>query len=168
MTISFKYSCLLFDFVEFTGENMAILNFGFTKILVEKKGKLSKQINIKSGMNITDISESEMIDATKQKAVLMKFAFDTAYEPNLGTILLEGELLYLTESKVAEDIMKNWKENKKLPKDVALKVFNKILHNCNVEALMLSREINLPSPIQLPKIKPATNQQVVEEKVTKK
>lgn len=138
---------------------MAILNFGFTKILVEKKGKLSKQIKIKSGMNIVDVSESEMIDATKQKAFLIKFAFETAYEPKLGSILLEGELLYLADVDTAKTIADAWKKNKNLPKDVALKVFNKILHNCNVEALMLSREINLPSPIQLPKIKPVTGEQ---------
>ena len=134
---------------------MAILNFGFTKILVEKKGKLSKQINIKSGMNIVDVVESEMIDATKQKAFLIKFAFETIYEPKMGNINLEGELLYLSDLDTAKAIGDAWKKNKSLPKDIALKVFNKILHNCNVEALVLSREINLPSPIQLPKIRPA-------------
>ncbi|MCA9477804.1 MAG: hypothetical protein KDK61_08365 [Simkania sp.] len=138
---------------------MAILNFGFTKILVEKKGKLSKQINIKSGMNITDVAESEMIDATKQKAFLIKFAFETNYEPKLGNINLEGELLYLLDAETAKTVSDSWKKNKSLPKDIALKVFNKILHNCNVEALILSREINLPSPIQLPKVKSAPVQE---------
>ena len=103
---------------------MAILNFGFTKILVEKKGKLSKQINIKSGMNIVDVSESDMIDATKQKAFLIKFAFETAYEPKMGSILLEGELLYLTSADTAKTISESWKKNKSLPKDIALSVFN--------------------------------------------
>jgi len=134
---------------------MAILNFGFTKILVEKKGKISKQINIKSGMNIVNVAESKMIDATKQKAFLIKFAFETKYEPDMGIINLEGELLYLATVEVAKTISDAWNKNKSLPKDIALNVFNKILHNCNVEALLLSREINLPSPIQLPKIKPA-------------
>lgn len=134
---------------------MAILNFGFTKILVEKKGKLSKQINIKSGMNIVDVVESNMIDATKQKALLIKFSFETKYEPEMGIILLEGELLYLADAELAKSISESWNKNKSLPKDIALSVFNKILHNCNVEALVLSREINLPSPIQLPKIKTA-------------
>jgi len=137
---------------------MAILNFGFTKILVEKIGKVSKQVNIKSGMNIVSVSESDMIDATKQKAFLIKFSFETKYEPKIGNINLEGELLYLADVETAKTISAAWDKNKSLPKDIALKVFNKILHNCNVEALLLSREINLPSPIQLPKIKSAPAQ----------
>ncbi len=133
---------------------MAILNFGFTKILVEKKGKISKKVNIKSGMNIVNVTESDMIDGTKQKAFVIKFAFETKYEPKIGNIVLEGELIYLTSLDIAKKITGAWKKNKSLPKDIALSVFNKILHNCNVEALLLSREISLPSPIQLPKIKP--------------
>ncbi len=132
---------------------MAVLNFGFTKIEVEKKGVMSKQINIQSGMNIIDVIESDMVNASKQKAFSIKFSFDTKYEPKLGHIHLEGDLLYLADEAVSKEIATAWKKNKSLPKDIALVVFNKILHNCNVEALILSKEINLPAPIQLPKVR---------------
>lgn len=134
---------------------MAILNFGFTKINVEKSGKTAKQVNIKSNMNITDVKASDMIGGTKQKAFAIKFSYDTIYEPGVGSIKLNGELLYLADEALAADISNAWAKNKSLPKDIALKVFNKILHNCNVESLILSREINLPAPIQLPKVKQA-------------
>ena len=71
----------------------------------------------------------------------------------MAQIQLEGDLLYLADDKLAKEIEDAWKKNKSLPKEVALVVFNKILHNCNVEALILSRELGLPAPIQLPKIK---------------
>ena len=148
---------------------MAILNFNFTKILVERQGKVSKQVNIKSGMNIVDVKESEMIETTKQKAFSISFSFNTNYEPNIGQILLEGNLLYLIDEKSAKEISDFWAKNKSLPQNVALQVFNKILHSCNVEALILSREINLPSPIQLPKIKPVPQaQEKAKTKATKK
>ena len=132
---------------------MGILNFSFTKILVEKTGKKAKQINIKSGMNIKDVVESDMIGGTKQKAFVIKFSFETIYEPKLATILLEGDLVVLANEAQSKGINETWKKNKSLPKDIALSVFNRILHNCNVEALILSKELNLPAPIQLPKVR---------------
>lgn len=133
---------------------MAILNFGFTKINVEKHQKKTDQVNIKSGMNILSVNESEMIEGTKQKAFNIKFNFKVEYEPGLGHIEFEGDLIWLAKEEDAKAISESWNKNKSLPKDVALKSFNKILQNCNVEALILSRVMNLPSPIQLPKVKP--------------
>ncbi|MGM5480814.1 MAG: hypothetical protein ACQESE_00220 [Nanobdellota archaeon] len=132
---------------------MAILNFGFTKINVEKHKKPTTQVNIQSGLNIKDVKESNVVRGSKQKAFSIIFSFETKYEPSVGAINLEGELLFLAEEGKATEIENTWKEKKSLPKDIALNIFNKILHHCNVEALILSKEINLPPPIQMPKIK---------------
>ena len=132
---------------------MAILNFGFTKINVEKHKKPTEKVNIQSGLNIKDVKESNVVKGSKQKAFSIMFSFETKYEPSVGTINLEGELLYLAEEGTASEIEKTWEEKKSLPKDIALNIFNKILHHCNVESLILSKEINLPPPIQMPKIK---------------
>ena len=48
--------------------------------------------------------------------------------------------------------LKNWKKNKAVPKDTMNEILNVILMRCNVEALILSRDVNLPPPIPLPKI----------------
>lgn len=137
---------------------MAILNFGFTKIHVEKYKKPSKQVNVKSGLNIKDVKESTVAKGTEQKAFSIQFAFEASYQPSVGTIDLAGELLYLADKKQADEIESTWKEKKTLPKDLAYKVFNKILHHCNVEALILSKEIDLPPPMQMPKIKEQNQQ----------
>lgn len=135
---------------------MALLNFNFNKILVEKLGKSSKQINIKSGMNVIDVTPSKVVESSKQQAFVIAFKFETLYEPNVAKIVLEGDLLYLADEELAKDMNEAWEKRKSLPKEVALVVFNKILHNCNVEALILSREVGLPAPVQLPKIKAET------------
>lgn len=132
---------------------MTILNFSFSKIDVEKKDKVSKQISIKSGLNISDVSESAAMKGSKQKAFNIKFSFNVNYEPAAGHIKLDGTLLYLANDDSAKEITDTWAKNKSLPKNIALVVFNRILHNCNVEALILSKEINLPAPIQLPRVK---------------
>jgi hypothetical protein len=132
---------------------MTILNFSFNKILVEKTGTTTKQLNIKSSMNIIDVAPSDVVKGTDQKAYRISFGFDVTYEPKYATILLQGSLIFLADDAVAKNLEESWKNKKSLPKDVALNVFNKILHNCNVEALILSKEIGLPAPIQLPKVK---------------
>ena len=43
-------------------------------------------------------------------------------------------------------------KDKKIPKEVMTPVLNNILAKSNVEALVLSRELNLPPPIPLPKV----------------
>ncbi len=132
---------------------MAILNFHFTRILVEKKSKVTKQVSVKSGLNIKNVVKSEAINGTNQNAFSVEFTFEVKYEPNVGDINLEGELLYLANEDLAKEIEETWASKKALPKQIALTVFNRILHNCNVEALILSRELNLPAPVQLPRVK---------------
>jgi hypothetical protein len=41
-----------------------------------------------------------------------------------------------------------------LGKETSLVILNHALDKCNVEALLLAREINLPSPVKLPKFTP--------------
>ena len=51
-----------------------------------------------------------------------------------------------------DEIVKGWKKNKQVPKETMTEVLNTILARCNVSALMLSRDVNLPPPIPLPKV----------------
>lgn len=132
---------------------MAILNFNFTKINVEKKSKVNKQVSIKSGLNIANVVASDIVAGKDQKAFVISFTYTVNYEPNIGVIELAGDLLYLANEADAKAIADQWAKSKTLPETVALPVFNRILHSCNVEALILSRDINLPAPVQLPKVK---------------
>ena len=62
----------------------------------------------------------------------------------------EGEVLALVEN--VEEIIKNWKKDKKLPKEIMTSVMNSVLNKCNIQALILSQTVNLPPPIPLPKV----------------
>lgn len=132
---------------------MAILNFNFTKINVERNGKLSKEVKIESKMNVSNVKATTVVSGSKQKAFAIDFDYNINYAPSVGHINMSGNLLYLADEKLATEIEKSWKDKKVLPKEIAVVVFNKILNNCNIEALLLSREISLPAPIQLPKVK---------------
>ena len=51
-------------------------------------------------------------------------------------------------------ILDGWKKDKQLPKDLAPKILNTILAKCNIKALNLTQEVNLPPHIRLPILKP--------------
>ena len=138
---------------------MTILGFNFTKIEAEKKAGVKGKININNNVTIKDIGEIDFsIGKQKQNALKFVFQFVSSYEPGLGKIQFEGEILYLGDDKKNKEILANWKEDKKVPKDIMANMLNTILVKCNVQALIISQDLNLPPPIPLPKVeaKPAS------------
>jgi len=130
-----------------------IVGFNFTKILVEKKASIKGKVDIKNNVTVTNAESADLsIGTTKEKAVKFSFEFTSDYSPSIGQILLNGELLFMSEPAKRDEILKNWKKNKQMPKDIVGDILNTILMRCNVEALLLSRDVNLPPPIPMPKV----------------
>jgi hypothetical protein len=133
---------------------MTIVGFNFTKIEVEKKEAVSGKINISNNVSIKNIVDTDLsLGTEKQKAIKFVFEFVSKYEPALGKILLGGEVLFLDESSKIKKITEDWKKDKKVEKELMAAILNTVLTKCNVQALILSQEVNLPSPIPLPKVK---------------
>ncbi len=132
---------------------MPIISFGFTKISGERKEQKSGQLNIKNGIVLKDAIKTKFtIGPQSQDVLRVLFEFTSKYDPNRGSITLEGEVLHLDKPEKIEALAKAWQKEKKLPKDDARVFINHILSKCNIEAILLSRELNLPSPIELPRI----------------
>jgi len=134
-----------------------IVGFGFTKLSAEKNEAAKGKIDINNNVSIKDVQEDSFnLGKDKQQNVLkFTFEFTSKYEPNVGTMLFEGELLYMEEPKKVKELFNSWKKDKKLPKELMADLLNTILTKCNVQALILSQEINLPAPIPLPKVQVA-------------
>ena len=75
------------------------------------------------------------------------------YEPKVAEMKFEGEVLYIANKKQAEEIMKGWKKDKSIPKEMMAPILNTALTKCNIQALFLSQQVNLPPPVPLPKLK---------------
>ena len=136
---------------------MAIVGFNFNRMNAERKGGVKGKINISNNVAIKSIEEHNIsIEKSKQNSLKFKFEFTSKFEPEIGSITLEGDVLLIEEAKKAKDILDSWKKDKKVPKDVMTDVLNTILARCNVEAILLSREISLPPPIPLPKVDNST------------
>lgn len=132
---------------------MTVIGFNFNKILVERKGNKTGKLTISNNVSVNDVTEAKIpFSGDKAKCVKFDFSFDSKYEPDIATIHLSGDLLYMFPQEVAEKVLSEWKKNKKLDQDVVSAVMNTVLNRCNIEALILSRELNLPSPIPLPKV----------------
>ncbi|MBI1935333.1 hypothetical protein HYS31_02730 [Candidatus Woesearchaeota archaeon] len=133
-----------------------IVGFGFNKLSVEKKETPKGKVDINNNVTIKALEESDVkLGNDKQNVLRFVFEFTSKYEPSIGTILFEGELLYMEDAKKAKDMLASWKKDKKLPKELMAALLNAILSKCNVKALILSQEVNLPPPIPMPKVQMA-------------
>ena len=132
---------------------MTIVGFNFTKIEAEKKEMIKGKININNNVNINQVEEKDLsLGNQKQKILTFNFEFIAKYDPNIGSIKFTGEVLFMGDVKQTKEILDGWKKNKKLPKEVMPNILNTIMSKCNIQALILSEQINLPPPIPLPKL----------------
>jgi hypothetical protein len=130
-----------------------IIATNFTKIMVEKTKAAKGKLSISNNVAINNVEGSEIaVGATKQSSLKFTFEFTAKYDPGVGNIVLNGELIYLEKPEKVKEIAAEWKKTKKVPKEMMASVLNNILSKCNIEALILSREINLPPPVQLPRV----------------
>ncbi len=135
---------------------MTIVGFNFTKLEAEKKEMIKGKININNNVSIKNVEEKKLSLANdKQKVLSFTFEFIAKYDPDIGSIKFVGDVLFMEESKKAKELLDGWKKDKKLPKEIMPSILNTVLTKCNIQALILSEQINLPPPIPLPKLQPA-------------
>jgi hypothetical protein len=130
---------------------MGIVGFSFKKLLAERNNVNLGKLNIRNNVSLTDANEAELVlGATRQKGIKFTFEFTVTYEPKVGQMILEGEILYISEPKKDEETLKNWKKDKKLPKELTEELVNTVLMRCNLEAMIMGRDVNLPLPLPVP------------------
>jgi len=134
---------------------MRIIGFDLNKINIERTGNVKGEIKINNNVAIKEIDKIAVpIKRENQEGLRFGFEFTSNYEPKLGHILINGNVVIVEDKKKADDILKKWKKDKKAESDVMAAVLNTVLEKCNIEALILSRDVNLPPSIPLPKVKP--------------
>lgn len=135
---------------------MTIVGFNYTKIHVERKSSVKGKINIKNNVAIKKVEKSDLSlggsGSAKQAGLKFMFEFTCIYDPKIGEISLAGEVFWLDKEENVKKILSGWKKNKKIQKEISVPILNTVLQKCNIQALMLSRDINLPPPIPLPKV----------------
>lgn len=133
---------------------MTVVGLQLNKINVEKHGPAKGKISVNNNVAVKDVEKTDLTFGTsKQDALKFTFEFKASYEPKIATIILTGTVTYFDKAAEIENIYKGWKKDKKVPNEVMTPILNSILTRCNVQAMILSREVNLPPPIPLPRVK---------------
>ena len=79
-------------------DKMTIIGFNFRKINAERGPSVSGKVNISNNVALKSVEEADVpVGAKKQKALKFTYEFITKYEPNLGAINIEGDVLFLAE-----------------------------------------------------------------------
>ena len=147
---------------------MSVVGFNFSNITVERKNPVQGTIDITNNVVVTNIEKADLaLGEAKQDAIKFTYNFTSKYGPDIGQIVLIGDVLYIEEKEKVASIVMEWSKHKKIASEVMTAVLNTVLEKCNIEALILARDVNLPAPIQLPKIGPGT-QKIAEEPGKKK
>lgn len=133
------------------------MGFNFTKIIAERKSFTRGKIEVKSNISIQDVKEEKLPLPKKEIGLRFEFSFTLTYEPKIGEISFSGNILYVDTEDKTKQILKGWKKNKKIPPEINTPLINTILHRCNLKALELSQEVNLPPQIQMPRLRPQSN-----------
>ncbi|MFT4310932.1 MAG: hypothetical protein ACMXYC_04860 [Candidatus Woesearchaeota archaeon] len=145
---------------------MTIIGFNFLKIDAQRlQGAGQAKINVSNNVSIKEVHSAEInLTGSASAGLRYVFTYTAVYEPSVGKITLEGEVLTMDDKKVCDDILSGWKEKKALPQQQSQSILNTILSKSTVQALILSRELNLPAPIPIPKVKQEVKQEAASEK----
>ncbi len=146
---------------------MSIVGIHFTKIDVEKANNVKGKVNISNNVLIKNVEEASLsLGLSNQKGAKFSFEFKSEYAPDMGHIYLLGDVLMVEEDKAVKSILSDWDKKKTIKTEIMSQVLNSVLNKCNIQALILSQTMNLPSPIPMPKVQQDTK--VVETKADKK
>lgn len=129
----------------------AILGLNIVKISAERKKNTGGPIEITTQPSIVDVSEIKLPGLAKDMSALnINFTFNSAFKPEVGSITIEGSILYKAEKP--EEFIKEWKKNKALPPIDGTILLNHILSKVSIIGLYISDLLQLPPIIGLPKI----------------
>ena len=109
-------------------------------------------INVNSSPTITNVSKRDIPLYNLKDLLSVEFVFKTTYEPKVGSISMEGEVLYQVDN--AKEIVSKWKKDKQIEANLATEILNAIFRKCLTQAIMLAHELRLPPPIMFPVVQP--------------
>ncbi len=134
---------------------MTIVKINLHKVHAERNlNAKGGQVQINNNVSIKNVDDLGF-GVEGKRGLKFTFAFNCNYEPDLGKIDVEGQVFYVDEEKRINEIKKGWEKDKKVPMDVMEQIINAALHKGNIQAIKISEEVSLPSPLPLPKVRSA-------------
>ena len=111
----------------------------------------------KTELRVAEIKELEYKDDNGFALIEYEFKIDYMLEEpkgqSFGNISIIGEILYADKQDFIKNLVKEWKEDKKLDKGILGMIINIAMNDAQIEAIVQANKIGLPSPLPLPKLK---------------
>jgi hypothetical protein len=82
--------------------------------------------------------------------VVIKFVFTCRYPASIGLIRLTGQAFYSDAPETMKVAVETWQKSHRLPESIEPAVLNTIMGRATLEAISLSRILQIPPPIPLP------------------
>ena len=130
---------------------MPIVGFTFTKVSVEKKPLISKEVQVNNDLQLKKVDLAQRSDYTGSDLGRFSFTFTVAYG-EIGSIDLAGYVLYADTPENLKRIVETWEKDKMIPALLLQQILNAILVKSNVKALELAQDVGLPPHFDLPKL----------------
>jgi hypothetical protein len=112
-----------------------------------------------SNIAVIDIKEMPSSKKTDKSTLMFTYEYSVSYplEPSgkLGEIRIIGEIFYVEDTKKIKTILDEWKKDKQINEDTLTLIINVGLLESTVEAIGQAHKVGVPSPIPLPRLKPA-------------
>jgi hypothetical protein len=142
----------VFQNLKIGGLKMTIVKINLHKVNAERNlESKGGQIKISNNVSINNVEDLSFAVQGK-KGLKFTFNFSCNYEPDLGKTEVEGQVVYVDDDKKVSEVMQSWNDGKKIPMDVMEQIINAALHKSNIQAIKISDDVSLPSPLPLPKV----------------
>ncbi len=128
---------------------MPIVGLSFNSIEASRKSLPKGEIKVNSSPKVNDIKEVDVAGIGK-KALSLSFEFLTEYQPDIGSIKVEGEMVYMSDTSAK--ILAQWKKDKTLPEEASVEVLNQLFRKCLLKVSNIAEDLQLPIPIQIPRV----------------
>ncbi len=133
---------------------MPIVGSQITSIAGTRGERSKEEIKINTNAELKNVSKRELkIGGKKQTVVNIDFIFSVTYGEKFGKIDISGSLLYDSDKKEIDEVIKGWKKNKKLPEETTVKVMNAIIELGLVQSVPISVSLQLPPPLRFPRVR---------------
>jgi len=127
---------------------MPIINYRINRMEGTRTDEEAKEVDVKSNFVIVSVKKDN--NPTIGDFLRVNFSFEVGYEPNLGSMKIEGNLWY--HEPDLDKLITEKKGKIKLEPKVIKEVTSSIVRDSLLEMVELSRKLRLPVPIRLPRL----------------
>ncbi|MFC2143469.1 hypothetical protein ACFLQN_03650 [Candidatus Aenigmatarchaeota archaeon] len=138
---------------------MTIISYDlyYIKANITREQMKEKKLEVNSFPRVLDVKKKTGLPKTVKEPLQIDFEFETKYEPDLGNVVLKGEILY--HGELLETALEEWQKSKTLNNEISLEVMNAIMRKSLIKVLAIADELKLPPPVNLPVYKLAEKEE---------